>query len=66
MRVAQCYFFDCKEMAVDQVPAPGVEGGHLNICRTHQDALKSPRVTYEVDMKAHKLRMRIQEASPDR
>jgi hypothetical protein len=64
--MAQCDFFDCKEIAVDQVPVPGVEGGSLNICGIHQNALKSPRVTYEVDMKAHKLRMRIQEASPDR
>jgi hypothetical protein len=64
--MAQCDFFDCNEIAVDQVPVPGVEGGGLNICGIHQNALKSPRVTYEVDMEAHKLRMRIQEASPDR
>jgi hypothetical protein len=63
--MARCDFFDCKEIAVDQVPAPGVEGGGLNICGIHQNALQSPRVTYEVDLKAHKLRMRIQEASPD-
>jgi hypothetical protein len=64
--MAQCDFFDCREIAVDQVPAPGVEGGHLNICGVHQNALKSPRVTYEVDMKAHKLRMHVKEASPDK
>jgi hypothetical protein len=63
--MAQCDFFDCKGIAVDQIPAPGVEGGSLNICDIHKNALKSPRVTYEVDMNAHKLRMRIQEASPD-
>jgi hypothetical protein len=64
--MAQCDFFDCKEIAVDTIYPPGAEGVSFNICASHKKALKSPRVTYEVDMRAHKLRMRIQEASPDK
>jgi len=63
--MTQCDFFDCKDIAIAEISSAGVEGGPFNICESHQHALKSPRVTYEVDMKAHKLRMYIEKGPPE-
>jgi hypothetical protein len=49
-----CDVLDCTNFAVTQVSAPGVEGGHLNICDDHLADLESG-VRYSVDTYARKL-----------
>jgi hypothetical protein len=49
-----CDVLDCTNFAVTQVSAPGVEGGHLNICDDHLADLESG-VRYSVDTYEKKL-----------
>jgi hypothetical protein len=49
-----CDVVGCSNFAVTHVSAPGVEGGHLNICDEHLADIESG-VRYSVDTHARKL-----------
>jgi hypothetical protein len=49
-----CDVLDCPNFAVTQVSAPGVEGGHLNICDDHLADIEAG-VQYAVDIYHRKL-----------
>jgi hypothetical protein len=49
-----CDVLSCPNPAATQVSAPGVEGGHLNICDEHLADIESG-VRYAVDTYARKL-----------
>jgi hypothetical protein len=53
-----CDVGDCTSPAKDKVPAPGVPGGRLYVCKSHMDKIMSGTYTYMVKPEIQKLELR--------
>jgi hypothetical protein len=53
-----CDVVECTSPANDKVPAPGVPGGRLYVCKPHMDKIMSGTYTYAVYPELGKLELR--------
>jgi hypothetical protein len=53
-----CDVVDCTSPATDTVPAPGVPGGRLYVCKSDMEKITSGTYTYVVRPEVQKLELR--------